>query len=233
MPEPIGRPGRCPAGELEAPAASSRRRCPRFTDPRSSGALNKLVHSEPASNRPRTSGGRKNHGTPRNNYDRQSMLRSQPKTLRPRPRAGGGRAERGRDGLAEPCSSRSDAAVEASEAGLRPPTRPHLGAEQRRLGAHPRRPSLQRRAGSGARHEGATPDAREGAPCAPLQPERVDLGALARRPHDVRRPHGRLAAPLSGRRPEGARQGLRLGKAVPVEADPEGPPDLDLSRRTF
>jgi len=44
--------------------------------------LNKQVHSGPASTRQGTSGGRKNHGTPRNNYDRNSVLRSQPKTVR-------------------------------------------------------------------------------------------------------------------------------------------------------
>ena len=50
--------------------------------PEAQTALNKQVHSEPASTRSRDSDGRKNHGTPRNNYDRHSVLRAQPKTVR-------------------------------------------------------------------------------------------------------------------------------------------------------
>ena len=69
--------------DVVAPAASEPTSVPEGPQtPDGQIALNKQVHSEPASSRPGTSGGRKNHGTPRNNYDRQSVLRSQPKTLR-------------------------------------------------------------------------------------------------------------------------------------------------------
>ena len=212
----------------------SRQRCPRFAaTPEVQTALNKQVHTGPASTRAGTSGGAKNHGTPRNHYDRQSVLRSQPKTLR-----------LDREPEADEPNVAATVWLNRVLPDPTPPSRRLKPAFARRLARISARNNvdwaltLAVLRSSGERGavpaiEGATPDAREGAPCAPLQAQRVDLGALARRPHDVRRPRDRPAAPLSGRRPEGARQGLRLGKAVPLEADPERPSDHDLSGRTI
>ena len=63
-----------------------------------------------------------------------------------RPRAGGRRAERGRNGLALPRPARPHAAVPPPEAGLRAAAEADLAPESRRLGTDPRRPACRRRA---------------------------------------------------------------------------------------
>ena len=146
-----------------------------------------------------------------------------------RPRARGGRAERGRHRVAVPRPTGSDAALAPSEAGLRPPTRPRVQAESRRLGAGPRRPSRARRPWRRAGLRGAAPDADEASRPPGREARRVGLGALARGQHLVRRPHDRAQEPLPRSRAQGARQGLRLGQAPPREADPERQADHHLS----
>ena len=153
---------------------------------------------------------------------RRRSLHQRPLTVaRSSTRSRGRRAGRGRHGVAPPDASRPDAALASAEAAFARTARPHLRAHQGRLGTRARRASGEWRAWIGSGVAGAPPLAQQPARAAGRSQQPVELrcsrSRAGRRSPIARSP----SAPTTARSgSEGARQGLRLGQAVALEADP-------------